>query len=80
MGDRHVLQLQKGANPWALKHSEMEKHGGNWKEVGRRGWCGPLASHGAQVCAKKEEVVCAPKYHPLEQQSPSHGCRETIRD
>uniref|UniRef100_U3I2T2 Uncharacterized protein n=1 Tax=Anas platyrhynchos platyrhynchos TaxID=8840 RepID=U3I2T2_ANAPP len=26
-------QLQKGANPWALKHSEMEKHGGNWKEA-----------------------------------------------
>uniref|UniRef100_A0A8B9I9X0 Microtubule crosslinking factor 2 n=1 Tax=Anser brachyrhynchus TaxID=132585 RepID=A0A8B9I9X0_9AVES len=26
-------QLQKGTNPWALKHSEMEKHGGNWKEA-----------------------------------------------
>ncbi|XP_048819262.1 protein SOGA1 isoform X1 [Lagopus muta] len=26
-------QLQKGANPWALKHSEMEKHGSNWKEA-----------------------------------------------
>ncbi|NWS13468.1 SOGA1 protein, partial [Pachyramphus minor] len=26
-------QLQKGSNPWALKHSEMEKHGSNWKEA-----------------------------------------------
>uniref|UniRef100_A0A8C3NC85 Suppressor of glucose, autophagy associated 1 n=1 Tax=Geospiza parvula TaxID=87175 RepID=A0A8C3NC85_GEOPR len=26
-------QLQKGPNPWALKHSEMEKHGSNWKEA-----------------------------------------------
>ncbi|XP_064887927.1 microtubule cross-linking factor 2 isoform X4 [Columba livia] len=24
---------QKGASPWALKHSEMEKHGSNWKEA-----------------------------------------------
>ncbi|XP_064377465.1 microtubule cross-linking factor 2 isoform X3 [Dromaius novaehollandiae] len=24
---------QKGANPWALKHSEMEKHSSNWKEA-----------------------------------------------
>lgn len=37
LGDGCVLQLQKGANPWALKHSEMEKHGSNWKEVGERG-------------------------------------------
>lgn len=36
LSDQHVLQLQKGANPWALKHSEMEKHGSNWKEVGKR--------------------------------------------
>ncbi|XP_049672935.1 protein SOGA1 isoform X3 [Accipiter gentilis] len=28
-----INQLQKGANPWALKHSEMEKHGSNWKEA-----------------------------------------------
>uniref|UniRef100_A0A670YHA7 Microtubule crosslinking factor 2 n=1 Tax=Pseudonaja textilis TaxID=8673 RepID=A0A670YHA7_PSETE len=28
-----INQLQKGANRWALKASEMEKHGGNWKEV-----------------------------------------------
>ncbi|XP_009996694.1 PREDICTED: protein SOGA1 [Chaetura pelagica] len=28
-----INQLQKGANPWALKHSEMEKHGNNWKEA-----------------------------------------------
>ncbi|NXV74819.1 SOGA1 protein, partial [Atlantisia rogersi] len=28
-----VNQLQKGANPWALKHAEMEKHGSNWKEA-----------------------------------------------
>uniref|UniRef100_A0A663N4P6 Uncharacterized protein n=1 Tax=Athene cunicularia TaxID=194338 RepID=A0A663N4P6_ATHCN len=31
-----INQLQKGANPWALKHSEVEKHGSNWKEVGKR--------------------------------------------
>ncbi|NWH63994.1 SOGA1 protein, partial [Geococcyx californianus] len=28
-----INQLQKGASPWALKHSEMEKHGSNWKEA-----------------------------------------------
>ncbi|NXG51680.1 SOGA1 protein, partial [Psilopogon haemacephalus] len=28
-----INQLQKGANPWALKHSEMEKHSSNWKEA-----------------------------------------------
>ncbi|NXX54012.1 SOGA1 protein, partial [Scopus umbretta] len=28
-----INQLQKGGNPWALKHSEMEKHGSNWKEA-----------------------------------------------
>uniref|UniRef100_A0A8C6JIU6 SOGA1 protein n=1 Tax=Melopsittacus undulatus TaxID=13146 RepID=A0A8C6JIU6_MELUD len=28
-----INQLQKGTNPWALKHSEMEKHGSNWKEA-----------------------------------------------
>ncbi|NXW46143.1 SOGA1 protein, partial [Nyctiprogne leucopyga] len=28
-----INQLQKGANPWAVKHSEMEKHGSNWKEA-----------------------------------------------
>ncbi|NXO00693.1 SOGA1 protein, partial [Rhinopomastus cyanomelas] len=28
-----INQLQKGANPWALKHSDMEKHGSNWKEA-----------------------------------------------
>ncbi|XP_026539780.1 protein SOGA1 isoform X1 [Notechis scutatus] len=28
-----INQLQKGANRWALKASEMEKHGGNWKET-----------------------------------------------
>ena len=33
LSDQHILQLQKGANPWALKHSEMEKHSSNWKEV-----------------------------------------------
>uniref|UniRef100_A0A8C6X845 Microtubule crosslinking factor 2 n=1 Tax=Naja naja TaxID=35670 RepID=A0A8C6X845_NAJNA len=30
-----INQLQKGANRWALKASEMEKHGGSWKEVSR---------------------------------------------
>lgn len=38
LSDQYVLQLQKGSNPWALKHSEMEKHGSNWKEVGKRRW------------------------------------------
>lgn len=38
LSDQHILQLQKGTNPWALKHSEMEKHSSNWKEVGKRGW------------------------------------------
>ncbi|ETE71249.1 hypothetical protein L345_02929, partial [Ophiophagus hannah] len=28
-----INQLQKGANRWALKASEMEKHGGSWKET-----------------------------------------------
>ncbi|XP_068768539.1 microtubule cross-linking factor 2 isoform X2 [Struthio camelus] len=28
-----INQLQKGASPWALKHSEVEKHGSNWKEA-----------------------------------------------
>ncbi|NWR62387.1 SOGA1 protein, partial [Bucorvus abyssinicus] len=28
-----INQLQKGADPWALKHSEMEKHGSSWKEA-----------------------------------------------
>ncbi|XP_054247895.1 protein SOGA1 isoform X1 [Indicator indicator] len=28
-----INQLQKGANPWALKHSEMERHSSNWKEA-----------------------------------------------
>ncbi|KFQ98159.1 Protein SOGA1, partial [Opisthocomus hoazin] len=28
-----INQLQKGSNPWALKHSEMEKHSSNWKEA-----------------------------------------------
>lgn len=37
LSDQYILQLQKGSNPWALKHSEMEKHGSNWKEVGKRG-------------------------------------------
>lgn len=36
LSDQHIFQLQKGASPWALKHSEMEKHGSNWKEVGRK--------------------------------------------
>uniref|UniRef100_A0A8D0F254 Suppressor of glucose, autophagy associated 1 n=1 Tax=Strix occidentalis caurina TaxID=311401 RepID=A0A8D0F254_STROC len=38
-----INQLQKGANPWALKHSEMEKHGSNWKEVGKRSEVLPAA-------------------------------------
>uniref|UniRef100_A0A8D2Q7W8 Suppressor of glucose, autophagy associated 1 n=1 Tax=Varanus komodoensis TaxID=61221 RepID=A0A8D2Q7W8_VARKO len=28
-----INQLQKGADRWALKNSEMEKHGSSWKEV-----------------------------------------------
>ncbi|XP_025022748.1 protein SOGA1 isoform X3 [Python bivittatus] len=28
-----INQLQKGANRWALKASEMEKHGSSWKET-----------------------------------------------
>ncbi|KAM6458145.1 microtubule cross-linking factor 2 isoform 3-T3 [Liasis olivaceus] len=28
-----INQLQKGTNRWALKASEMEKHGGSWKET-----------------------------------------------
>lgn len=38
LSDRHALQLQKEASPWALKNSEMEKHGSSWKEVGKRRW------------------------------------------
>ncbi|XP_063000971.1 microtubule cross-linking factor 2 isoform X1 [Elgaria multicarinata webbii] len=28
-----INQLQKGADQWALKNSEMEKHGSSWKET-----------------------------------------------
>ncbi|XP_067410615.1 microtubule cross-linking factor 2 isoform X2 [Emydura macquarii macquarii] len=28
-----INQLQTGADRWAVKHSEMEKQGGNWKET-----------------------------------------------
>lgn len=48
LSDQYILQLQKGSNPWTLKHSEMEKHSSNWKEVGKRGW----SALRAQVCVK----------------------------
>lgn len=51
LSDQYILQLQKGSSPWALKHSEMEKHGNNWKEVGKRG-CNSQDALRAKVCAK----------------------------
>uniref|UniRef100_A0A8B9FHX2 SOGA1 protein n=1 Tax=Amazona collaria TaxID=241587 RepID=A0A8B9FHX2_9PSIT len=65
-----INQLQKGTSPWALKHSEMEKHGSNWKEVGKRATApspcelSPLSSHRTKSVSSMSEfeslLDCSP--------------------
>lgn len=66
LSDQHILQLQKGSNPWALKHSEMEKHGSNWKEVGKREWSTlRMLLLLRSVLRVRWEDVCTPINTPL---------------
>uniref|UniRef100_A0A670JZ08 Microtubule crosslinking factor 2 n=1 Tax=Podarcis muralis TaxID=64176 RepID=A0A670JZ08_PODMU len=56
-----INQLQKGADLWALKNSEMEKHGSSWKEVS---WAGTALTKSVSSMSEFESLLDCSPYLP----------------
>uniref|UniRef100_A0A670JXK5 Microtubule crosslinking factor 2 n=1 Tax=Podarcis muralis TaxID=64176 RepID=A0A670JXK5_PODMU len=66
-----INQLQKGADLWALKNSEMEKHGSSWKEVS---WAGTALTKSVSSMSEFESLLDCSPYLPGKTRFAPNNC------